>query len=114
MVPHLVTEKQNTPVLARKKPGTKDRVGLLVQENLDQFQQIQGVILEIGVMRDGELCCRALERRADRGSLALVDLMPQEHPLHLRVGFGADGTLELTEDRRGLVGRAVIDNDNLN
>jgi len=34
--------------------------------------------------------------------------------LHLRVGFGAYGALELTEDRRGLVGRAVIDNNNLN
>src|SRR6516162_4316159 len=52
MVAHLVTEKQNTPVFAGKEPGTKDRVGLLVQENLYQFQQIQGVILEIGVMRD--------------------------------------------------------------
>jgi hypothetical protein len=52
MVPHLVTEKQNAPVLAGKKPGTKDRAGLLVQGNLYQFQQIQGVILEIGVMRD--------------------------------------------------------------
>jgi len=49
MVPHLVTEKQNPPVFAGKKPGTKDRVGLLVQENLDQFQQVAGVILEISV-----------------------------------------------------------------
>ena len=52
MVPHLVTEKQNAPVFAGKKPGTKDCVSLLVQENFDQFQQIQGVVLEVGVMRD--------------------------------------------------------------
>jgi len=55
-----------------------------------------------------------LERRADRGSLTLVDLMAQEHPFHLRVGFSAYGTLEFAEDRRSLVGRAVIDNNNLN
>src|SRR5215469_8006782 len=34
----------------------------------------------MGVMRDGELCGGVVERRADRGSLTLVDLMPQEHP----------------------------------
>jgi hypothetical protein len=55
-----------------------------------------------------------VERCADRGSLTLVDLMPREHPLHLRVEFGAYGTLELTEDRRGLVSRAVIDDNDLN
>jgi hypothetical protein len=55
-----------------------------------------------------------VERCADRGSLTLVDLMAQEHPLHLPVGFGAYGTLEVTEDRRGLVGRAVIDDNDLN
>jgi hypothetical protein len=53
MVPHLVTEKQDLPVVAGKKPGTKDRVGLFVQEDFNQSQQIQRVILEVGGMRDG-------------------------------------------------------------
>src|SRR6516162_2917664 len=50
MVPHLVTKKQDPPLFAGKKPGTKDRVGLLVQENVYQFQQVAGVILEISIM----------------------------------------------------------------
>ena len=67
---------------------------------------LRGVVLEVGVLDDDDLAGGVPEPGAQRGALALVDLVEDDR----QVGVARS---HLAEDLAGAVGRAVVDDDDL-
>ena len=110
-VAELVPVEQHPPHLAADEAGPEDGVGVLLHEDLDDAQQIARVVLEVGVVDDGDLAGGVLQRGADRLALSTVALVAKEQPGHFRIR--AQIALELLEHGGGIVLGGVVDDDDL-
>jgi hypothetical protein len=79
-----VPVEKNSAKLSACKPRTIDRVGIFLDEDVDNLQKIFRMVFKIRIVDDREVTGGALERRLYCASLALVGVMPKKNPLNLR------------------------------
>src|SRR5260221_9461573 len=114
MIPQLMPEEKNAPVLAGKKPRTKNGVGLFLQEYADHLEEIQRMIFEVCVVDDCQFRCCALQCGVDRGSLALIGFVIDEDPVELAVGSLGFAGFKLTKNRPGPVRGSIVHHNHFN
>ena len=73
-----VPEEQHAPRAAREARAV-DHVGVALEDGRDQARVLARVVLEIGVLDDGDVAGHVRDRRPHRGALALVALVPDQH-----------------------------------
>jgi len=78
------------------------------------LQQILGMILEIGVMDDGEVFGGMGQGGTNGSGFAFIDRVTEEEPLDLGVSSTLSGKTEAFKGLGRVVARAVIDHDHLN
>ena len=74
-VAHAVPVVEHPAVVAAEEPAAEDGVGLAVEDRLDDAGDLGRVVLEIGVLDDGDVAGHVPDRRLDRGALAHVALV---------------------------------------
>ena len=135
-VAQLVAEEQGPARLAAGEAGAEDGVGLLLDEDRQEAEQVARVVLEVGVVDHGEFAVGALQPGPDGRPLAAVASLLQEEPVG---GAGAAGAAlqhldgpgaargggqgggqrdaagggEGRQNRRGAVARGVVDHHHL-
>ena len=79
------TRRDSPPAKRRAEDG----VGPLAHEDLDDAQDVPGVVLEVGVVDDRVLAVGPRQRGPDGGALAAVPLVAEEDPVGLAVASPA-------------------------
>jgi hypothetical protein len=101
-----VAEEQGPARLPAGEAGAEDRVGPLLGEDREEAEQVAGVVLQVGVVDDGDLGVGAGEPGADGRALAAVAGVLQEDPVPLPARTAPRSTTGMGPGARGAWGRA--------
>ena len=101
LVAQCVPEVQDAPVTARQEPGAEDRIGYALEHRTQQRGVVGRVVLQVGVLDEGQIARHRLDGRSDRARLALVLLVEDVLDAGLVVG-------QLGDELPAAVGRAVV------
>ena len=107
-----VCQKKRT---RRGLPGearAEDDVGVAVEDRLEQLRVLARIVLEVGVLDEGDVAGDVRHGRAHGGALALVALVVHHDEAEV-VGVSGTSARNASSASRGAVARAVVDDDDL-
>jgi hypothetical protein len=104
-VAEIVPEEKNTMRIATDEAGAVNDIGAFIQDGLDQFGIVIGIVFKVSILNDNDVPFSNGETSAERCTFSLVEGVMQDTDIFL--------LRKLLQDFSGAVGGAIVYENNL-